>query len=342
MSSPAVSVIVVCRNERSNIRRSLESLLAQDYGGDFEILAVDGRSEDGTREIVEALAREDAAGRLRLVDNAALTIAAGRNRGLEAARFPLVAFTDADCFAPPGWLSSLVAGYAATKTSEPALVAVGGGNSVPLHAGTFARAVGIARSNFWGNHGSVQGRIFRKAAFVDHLPTVNALYEREALTQAGGFDESFGSIGEDVDLSFRLRARGRCFAYMPGTQVEHTLVTGWRAWLRKMIVYGQGRAWVLAKHGIGSGGVLFLIPLLFVLHLIVAIPLGFWWRPAWILPGIYLGATAFAALHAGVGARSVRSIPLVYAVYLMTHIPYGMGQIAGFLRPRHRTRWVRL
>ncbi len=48
---PRVSVIVPARNEEGNIRRCLQSLTNQDYP-DFEIIVVDGDSEDRTREIV--------------------------------------------------------------------------------------------------------------------------------------------------------------------------------------------------------------------------------------------------------------------------------------------------
>lgn len=46
-----VAVIVPARDEAENIRQSLGSLLAQDYGGELSILLVDDNSTDGTAEI---------------------------------------------------------------------------------------------------------------------------------------------------------------------------------------------------------------------------------------------------------------------------------------------------
>lgn len=57
-SYPSVSVIVPARNEEEGVEGALRSLLAQDYPGRFEILAVDDRSTDRTGEILVKLASE--------------------------------------------------------------------------------------------------------------------------------------------------------------------------------------------------------------------------------------------------------------------------------------------
>src|SRR5215469_7912782 len=50
-----VAVVVPARNEAESIRRSIGSLLAQDYPGELSILLVDDNSTDGTGEIAAAL-----------------------------------------------------------------------------------------------------------------------------------------------------------------------------------------------------------------------------------------------------------------------------------------------
>ena len=50
MGRPQISVIVPVRNEAANISRTLECLLDQDFDPDgFEVLVVDGQSDDGKR-----------------------------------------------------------------------------------------------------------------------------------------------------------------------------------------------------------------------------------------------------------------------------------------------------
>jgi len=45
---PAVVAVIPARNEAETIGRTVDSLLAQDYAGDFKIIVVDDNSEDGT------------------------------------------------------------------------------------------------------------------------------------------------------------------------------------------------------------------------------------------------------------------------------------------------------
>lgn len=50
---PLVSIITICRNEKKAILRSMDSVLNQDYGN-LEYLVIDGKSTDGTADIVRS------------------------------------------------------------------------------------------------------------------------------------------------------------------------------------------------------------------------------------------------------------------------------------------------
>ena len=63
---PSVTAVVPARNEADVIERSIGSLLAQDYPGEFRVILVDDASEDGTR------AAAPASDRLTILANAAL------------------------------------------------------------------------------------------------------------------------------------------------------------------------------------------------------------------------------------------------------------------------------
>lgn len=51
-----ISVIVPARNEEPYIGRCLDSLVAQDYGGAYEVIVVDGLSEDATAKVMRTYA----------------------------------------------------------------------------------------------------------------------------------------------------------------------------------------------------------------------------------------------------------------------------------------------
>jgi len=66
-AEPRVSIIVPARNEREHIEASLVRLLQLDYDN-YEVIVVNDRSSDGTRELVlEVAARAEAEGRLKLI-----------------------------------------------------------------------------------------------------------------------------------------------------------------------------------------------------------------------------------------------------------------------------------
>jgi len=65
---PAVSVVVPCRNERLHIEETLQSILSQrGVAGGYEVLVVDGQSDDGTRDVLRRLQASHPS--LRVVDN---------------------------------------------------------------------------------------------------------------------------------------------------------------------------------------------------------------------------------------------------------------------------------
>ena len=92
---PRVSIVIPVRNEAPYIARNLEAVLAQDYPADrLEVLVADGRSEDGTRDIVERLAvariaaaegESNGATPIVLVDNPDRVMPAGTNAAIRRA-----------------------------------------------------------------------------------------------------------------------------------------------------------------------------------------------------------------------------------------------------------------
>src|SRR5689334_8624525 len=103
LAGPRVSVIIPCRNERAHIAGCLRSVLAFDSPPDgFEVLVVDGMSDDGTRELVARFAEQDP--RLRLIDNPRHTVPCAMNAGIEAARGEVIVRIDAHAECAPDYL----------------------------------------------------------------------------------------------------------------------------------------------------------------------------------------------------------------------------------------------
>lgn len=90
-----VSIIVPVYNAGNFIERTVASVKAQTYQK-WELLLVDDRSADDSRQKIERLAAEDAERIRVLVQECNKGAAAARNAGLEAAKGRYIAFLDAD------------------------------------------------------------------------------------------------------------------------------------------------------------------------------------------------------------------------------------------------------
>ncbi len=107
MTSPAFSVILPVYDRAAMCRTALATLAAQDCG-DWECLAVDDGSTDGSGEVLEAAARAEP--RLRVIRNAAnLGMNASRNLAITAATGRFITFLDSDDLWLPGRLTAFLA-----------------------------------------------------------------------------------------------------------------------------------------------------------------------------------------------------------------------------------------
>lgn len=91
---PLVSVIMPAYNAEAYIERAIRSVMEQTVDS-WELLVLDDCSSDDTRQIVSALAMQDARIRLHTCEKNC-GVAQARNRGLELSRGSYVAFLDSD------------------------------------------------------------------------------------------------------------------------------------------------------------------------------------------------------------------------------------------------------
>ena len=62
-----ISIVLPLRNEVQSIEKTIQSIFSQTIEEDFEIIVADGMSNDGTREIIQELKRENP--KIHLIDN---------------------------------------------------------------------------------------------------------------------------------------------------------------------------------------------------------------------------------------------------------------------------------
>ena len=212
---PLVSVVIVNWNGESVLQRCLESVFAQTIR-DVEVILVDNASTDRSLDGIEehwSLIKI-----IRMKKN--MGFAAANNIAARAAHGQWLALLNSDAFPEPDWLESLLA------ASEK-------------HTGLFFFASCQIQANDPGkldgtgdqyNTGGIAWRRQHNQPVGDAINTVNevfsacgasAFYPRNAFLEAGGFDDTFFSYFEDVDLGFRLRLLGYRCLYIPNARVLH-------------------------------------------------------------------------------------------------------------------------
>lgn len=106
-----LSVIIVARDEESNLRRNLPSVLASQYSN-FEVVLVDDYSSDRTKLVMEEFASIDKRVKVVVNKEAFPGKKGALNIGIEAASNEYLVFTDADCKLDKEWLRHFAVAYA--------------------------------------------------------------------------------------------------------------------------------------------------------------------------------------------------------------------------------------
>ena len=223
---PSVSVVIVSYQVRDLLRACLTTIRAQ-RGVEVETLVVDNASSDGSADMV---AREFPEVRLiRNADN--VGFARASNQGLEHARSPWLALVNPDTELPPTALEAVVAAF----RRYPDVGAVGlalhrpdGAAQPACHAfpdalnlllESLGMQAALARVGFGSPSIAPIPRGGEGA--VDWVAGAFMVLSRRAYEAVGGLDSSRFMFGEEMDWSWRARARGFRTLYLSTPSVLH-------------------------------------------------------------------------------------------------------------------------
>ena len=225
---PAVSVVIPVMDRAEELRRCLASLRRVRYpAARLEVIVVDDGSRDNSAAVAEELGATvvPSGGRGQ-------GPAAARNRGAAAAHGELLAFIDSDCTASPGWLADLV-----DRFCDPEVAAVGGCVQGMHVATRLDRYEAVMSSLSLGR----RERCGQQGDDTFYLPSCNLLVRRAAFRAVGGFRAGM-HVGEDVDLTWRLRDLGWKIVYSPRGWIWHEHRNELGAFLRRRFQYGTSEA----------------------------------------------------------------------------------------------------
>ena len=219
--APAISVVVPSRDRPDALAACLVAL-DQQAAASYEIVVVDDASVDA-HAVASTVARFS---RARLVVADGRGPAAARNRGAEAARAPVVCFTDDDCRPGTHWLDAIarrmtdarvVAGPTRVEHGDPIVTA---SQTVTNH---------LTESSFDASR--------RRVRFA---PTSN-LAVRTDIFRSLPFDERFPlAAGEDREWCRRLVELHIPIEFEPEAWVVHQPDLSLARFWRQQVRYGEG------------------------------------------------------------------------------------------------------
>jgi GT2 family glycosyltransferase len=238
-----IAVVVCTRDRPQTLRRTLDSLAGQDGCPDFEVLVVDQSRDDGTER--ELARRRRADPRFRHLRPGRPGLSHAYNAATAATGAALLAFTDDDCVADPGWLRAVRAGLA----GHPQAGLLYGQVLIPPELCSAENVAGITP----GLPIPERRLLDRRHGFRVTGMGANFAARRELLEALGGFDEVLGGGGplesaQDFDLAYRTFRARWSILLEPEAIVYHYGFRSHREWPATVRSYGIGVGGFYAKH----------------------------------------------------------------------------------------------
>jgi glycosyltransferase involved in cell wall biosynthesis len=206
VSAPRVSVVLAVHNGEAYLDQALASVLQQTFA-DFELVAVDDGSSDGTAGILASV-RDP---RLQVLTQPSAGLTVSLNRAIAGSRGALIARMDADDVALPERFARQVAHL----DSHPAVGLLGTGCEEITAAGQVVDTVVPPAED-----AEIRRALIRRNPFVHS----SIMIRREVIERAGGYDERL-PVAQDYEFWMRVAALTR-LANLPEPLVRRRLLPG--------------------------------------------------------------------------------------------------------------------
>jgi len=230
VNQPTVSIVIPLHNGADTIVEQLTAVArAQVVAPPSEILVIDNRSTDGSREVVQAWADRNSTDVRIISANERAGEPYARNVGLVEAAGQFIVYCDADDRVDPTWIRGLV------ELLEDGEYATG---PIDMHAMNPSWIATIRGT-------SVTGR----SMMLDEVPYAhgcNMGFRRDSLLTIGGFDERY-TAGCDLDIAVRMWEAGHELRYGEDAAISYRLRPSLRSTYAQGIFYGRYRVPILAR-----------------------------------------------------------------------------------------------
>ena len=189
---PRVSVVMPVYNAEAFLQEAVGSILHQTYR-DFELIAIDDGSTDGSREMLRQYGKSDS--RVKVLDQENRGLTRTLKRGVEVACGELIARMDSDDMSEPERLAEQVAHFEA----HPGCVLLGTAVTVVEVDGTPAYVAHVPADDV-----SIRARLRETSPFYHGA----VMFRRGPAIDCGSYDQTLPIHVEDISLWRRMADRG--------------------------------------------------------------------------------------------------------------------------------------
>ena len=318
-----ISVIVPCRNEVENITECLDAIFNSelDENDQLEVILVDGLSDDGTVELLEAYQQQDR--RLKLIQNKARVTPVAFNLGVLAAKGEFVQIIGARQIISSDYLKKAKA----TLNENEDIWCVGGAVE-NVYQTEESKIIGLAMGSTFGVGGG-NFRILKESAYTDTVGT--PMYKKEVFKNIGLFNESL-LRNQDDEFNFRLTKSGGKIYLIADITIKYYVRASIKNLFRQYYQYGYWKVFVNKMHNtITTYRQLF--PVVFVVGLILGLITSFLIPFLWFFYVSVVLIYLFCCMNFGIKSGSSFKQGLKIAkIFPVLHLSYGWGYLIAIFK----------
>ena len=318
-----LAIVIPCRNEAKYIAECIHAIY--DCGRPDKVLIdvyiVDGKSDDGTQELVRNLALQYKG--LHLVDNVKQLTPFAFNLGIQAGgKVDFVQIVGARHILSKNYLEKCLEILFENKD-----VWCVGGKIVNHYVNETSEIISKAMSTSFGM-GLGNFRTLSKSGYTDTV--TSPMYPHWVFEKVGFFDEELAR-NQDDDFNFRVIQAGGKIYYENEISLKYYVRESYKGLWRQFFQYGYWKVYVNKKHKAVTT-IRQLVPPLFVVY-ILTIPftyfLGTWLFLIWSIPLLVYFFTA--ALYTVRLANGLKQMNELAKTFFTLHLSYGLGYLMGIV-----------
>lgn len=319
-SCPFISVIIPTRNEEKYIAKCLEPLARQTYPKDrFEVLVIDGMSEDRTLNVVRSFVGKI---NLRVLENRKVKHVFALNQGIKEAKGDYFIIIGGHSFVERDFIEKSADVFFRVKEKEPKLTAVGGSVEV-VYENAFARLVSSLYSSPFSGGSSFW--YLKDPHFANTV--IFGFYHKETVEKVGYFDENMIK-GQDFELNLRLIKNGYKLYYSPEIKAFYHVRNSFSSFLKQSFDNGAAKGLCIRK---GYFNLVWFVPLAFVFYQLLLFA-GFFVQSFGLLVVLLIFFVAYWIVNVLVSVQLVRKrrgSSLLPFMFWILHNIIGIGFFAG-------------